>query len=102
MNTNVRPFDKVKDIINKTGLDISYYYDDLIFSDHSLFIIQFHDKDPEILKLFFNKDCEFDKKIKFKDILCKESEKLGFLMLDEGTFYITENPENREISIHYE
>lgn len=102
MNTRIRPFDIAKDIISLCGLDISYFYDDLIFSDHSLFIIQFDDENPEIFKLFFNRECVLNKKIKIKDKLYEEAEKRGINMRDEGTFFFTEDMKSLEISIHYE
>lgn len=102
MNTRIRPFDIAKDIINLCGLDISYFYDDLIFSDHSLFILQFDDENPERMKLYFNRDCEIDKKIKLKDNLYKEAKKRGINLMDEGNFHLKENPETKEITIYYE
>jgi len=102
MNKRLRPFDIAKDIISVCGLDISYFYDDLIFADHSLFIIQFDDNNPENFKLYFNKDCELDNKISIKDKLYEEAEKKGIQMRDEGTFFLTEDAESKEITIHYE
>lgn len=102
MNKRVRPFDIAKDIINLCGLDISYYYDNIIFADHSLFILQFDNKKTEIINLYFNRDCELSVKIKLKDKLYEEASKKGINMMDEGTFYLTENSDSKEISIHYE
>ncbi|QEN03852.1 hypothetical protein EW093_03760 [Thiospirochaeta perfilievii] len=102
MNTRFRPFDTAKDIINACGLDISYFYDDLIFSDHSLFILQFDDHRPEVIKLFFNRDCELDKKIEIKDKLYKEGLERGIALMDEGMFFLRDSHETGEISIYYE
>lgn len=102
MNKNVRPFNIVKDIINSCSLDISYFYDDLIFADHNVFILQFDDKHPEVLNLYFNTDCAFDVKINLKDNLYREAEDRGMIMQDCGKFFLEENQENKEITIHYE
>lgn len=102
MNKNVRPFNLVKDIINSCSLDISYFYDDLIFSDHNIFILQFDDNSPEVLNLYFNKDCEFDTKISLKDNLYREAEDRGIIMQDRGQFFLEEDQEKKEITIHYE
>ena len=102
MNNRYRPFDLAKDIINEAGLDISYLYDDLIFSDHSIFILQFDDKNPDLLKLYFNRECNLDNMLEIKNKLYAASEPRGMRMQDEGKFYLTENLENQEISIHYE
>lgn len=101
MNKRVRPFDLVKEMMNVCGVDISYFYDDLIFSDHSMFIIQFVDKSPELLKLYINRDMDHGKQVDMKDYLFREAEKRGFIMMDEGRYYLTDNPETQEVSIHY-
>ena len=102
MNKFVRPFDIVKDIINSCNLDISYFYDDLIFSDHNIFILQFDDRSPEVLNLYFNKECEFNTKISLKDNLYREAENRGMIMQDKGKFFLEEDQSKKEITIHYE
>ena len=98
MNTRKRPFDIAKDLINSCGLDISYYYDDLIFSSHSLLLLQFDNDNPEVLQLYFNKDCEADKEKSIKELLGKESKSRGIIIVDKGKFHLTENTETQEIT----
>ena len=56
MTIAFRPLAEVKMMLEETGNDISYAYDDLIFVEHTAFLIQFDDEKPENLKLYFNTD----------------------------------------------
>jgi hypothetical protein len=57
MNTTLRPLGKLREIVLATGLDISYAYDDLIFSENSVFILQFDEEVENRILLYFNYDC---------------------------------------------
>src|SRR5665647_3559267 len=49
--------DKVRFIIKEaTDLDVAYAYEDLVFSEHAIFIIQFGKK-PNSLICWFNNEC---------------------------------------------
>jgi hypothetical protein len=40
----MRDLEKIRFIINEaTGLDLAYAYDDLVFSEHGVFIVQFEE-----------------------------------------------------------
>lgn len=47
MKTN--PLGVVKNILERVGMDISFAYEDLIFLEHTGFLLQFSDNDKEIL-----------------------------------------------------
>jgi hypothetical protein len=53
----IRPLGKVRELVQSTGIDVTYAYDDLVFSEHSMFILRFDEKDVMKLYLHFNKDC---------------------------------------------
>ncbi|MCB2183131.1 MAG: hypothetical protein KQH63_13940 [Desulfobulbaceae bacterium] len=44
-----KPLGVLKDIVESMGMGISYAYEDLVFLEHSAFILQFTDNDHEIL-----------------------------------------------------
>ncbi len=53
-----RDLEKVRTIIDEaTGLEVSYAYDDLVFPDHTAFIIQFDDTKASHFFGYFHKDC---------------------------------------------
>jgi hypothetical protein len=53
-----RDLEKVRAIIAEaTSLEVAYAYDDLVFPDHTAFIIQFDDTNETNFFCYFNKDC---------------------------------------------
>jgi hypothetical protein len=50
--------DKVRFIIkDATALDVAYAYDDLVFSENAVFILQFCDGSDSAFNCYFNVDC---------------------------------------------
>ncbi len=52
-----KPLGKITAILADLGLEVTYAYDDLVFVQHSAFLLQFTDQ-PNVLKLFTNTDCD--------------------------------------------
>ena len=100
MNLQIRPLGKVRQIVESIGMDISYAYDDLVFSDHSLFIIQFFDKDPKVLYLHFNIECEQKEAVSVEKKLKLACTDAGFNLKRIGRFALRQldGDESLEIS----
>ncbi|MBN2530879.1 MAG: hypothetical protein JXR76_31120 [Deltaproteobacteria bacterium] len=65
-----RHLEKIRAIIKEaTDLDISYAYDDLVFPDHSAFLIQFDDSNPDHYFCYFHEDMNPDDKAKLTENL---------------------------------
>lgn len=54
--TEAKPLGKITAILADLGLEVTYAYDDLVFVQHSAFLLQFTDE-PNTLKLFANSEC---------------------------------------------
>jgi hypothetical protein len=53
-----RDLDKVKFIIkDAAALDVAYAYEDLVFSEDAVFIIQYHETNPNYFYCWFNIEC---------------------------------------------
>ncbi len=95
----VRPIGIVREIIESAGYSITYFYDDLVFADNNLFILQFDDQTDSKLNLYFNQDC--DKKIaqKIEEMLFKSAARESFSIENKGVYTISQkaNSENLEI-----
>lgn len=44
-------------IKDATNMEVAYAYDDLVFSEHGIFILQFHKQLPNTFLCWFNTDC---------------------------------------------
>ena len=99
MTIPFRPLSDVKMILEEAGTDITYAYDDLIFVDHTAFLLQFDDDKPSNLKIYFNIDIEKTEaeqtEIKLTPLLAKRKMKL----VKAGQFQLKQKEESEEIDI---
>ena len=95
-----RDLEKVRVIVKTaTDLDISYAYDDLVFPDHSAFIIQYDDNDVNNFFCFFHQDCiPGDKKKIFNDLknACNQQK---CTLMQKGSYFFKQKGE--EVEIHF-
>lgn len=85
-----RPLGKITALLAELELEVTYAYDDLVFVQHSAFILQFTD-DPGQLKLFINTECEPLESNKVAADLVLVFDKVGFTVLPVGRFFLTPN-----------
>jgi len=93
-----RDLENVRSIIKTaTDLDISYAYDDLVFPDHTAFMIQFDDNNVENYYCYFHQDCNNRSKDNIFSRLaevCKSNNKTVEL---KGIFNLKQKGEEVEI-----
>ena len=84
------------------GLDIAYAYEDLVFCEHGIFILQFIGESSQNLDCWFNKDCyENDRKTMF-DSLMKSAVLNGFELNYKGKFVMLQKENSEEIDLQFE
>lgn len=54
---HLRPLGTVREIVESAGMAVSYAYEDLIFLEHNGFLLQFTDKEQEVL-IHINEDAQ--------------------------------------------
>lgn len=93
-----RDLEKVRSIVKEaTGLDISYAYDDLVFPDHSAFLIRFDDKDAKKLYCHFHIDCIASDKLKILENLQIVSEENQLSLVPKESFNMEQMGEEVQI-----
>lgn len=93
-----RDLEKVRQIVlDATGLEISYAYDDLVFPENTVFIMQFDDADLNNLFVSFQEDCEDQARDNIILALQKECEKRDYGLTYNGTFLLDLKGENMDI-----
>lgn len=97
----LRPLGVATEIVQETGLDVTYAYEDLIFIEHNPFMIQFDDENSKNLKLFFNVDCEHDVAGKLEEQLKNAASQRGFTITTSGKFEMTQKEETEELDIRF-
>lgn len=96
---NERPLGKITALLAGLDLEVTYAYDDLVFVQHSAFILQFTD-DPVQLKLHINTECEPAEANHIAATLILEFDKAGFTVTPVGRFSITPN-EDQTLNIEF-
>jgi len=101
MKISFRPLGKVREIVEATGLDISYAYDDLVFSDHSVFILRFDMNIENKLYLYFNSECNSKEAGILETRLTTAGKIGGFEIQKAGLFVIDQLVDKEEIQIKF-
>lgn len=101
MTVPYRALGRVRNIFQATGLEISYAYDDLMFSDNSVFIVRFDENVENMLHLYFNEDCEKSEAERIEQIFMKASKNEGFSIGIKGLFSLQQSDGSEEISIKF-
>ncbi|WP_020589278.1 hypothetical protein [Desulfobacter curvatus] len=97
----LRPLGIAKEIIEETGLNVTYNYDDLVFIEHNPFLIQFDDDNSKNLNLFFNVDCEDQTVVKLEAQLKKAALQREFTITTSGKFQMKQKENTEEIDIEF-
>ena len=94
--------EKAKFIIkDATNLDVAYAYEDLVFSEHGIFILQFHKQLPNTFLCWFNKDCvESERYAMFKS-LTTTANLNQFKIVYKGKFEMSQPDSEQEIFIKF-
>jgi hypothetical protein len=94
--------EKVRFVLkDATGLDIAYAYQDLIFSEHALFIIQFDGTSSSRWNCWFNNDCTDSNRHTLFRSLTTSAILNGITLHYKGKFTLSQADEKEEISIHF-
>ncbi len=95
-----RPLEKVRTIIQDAiGLDIMYAYDDLVFVEHGVFLIQYDDENENNLICFPNKDFDLKNHGHQLDKLNKAFQANNFTVQFNGKFEMKQV--NEEIKLEF-
>lgn len=94
-----RPLGKITALLADLGLEVTYAYDDLVFVQHSAFILQFTD-DPEKLKLFINTECDPAEANDTAANIVLGFDKAGFDVTPVGRFFLTPN-EDQTLNVEF-
>ncbi|MBN2162607.1 MAG: hypothetical protein JXR25_10620 [Pontiellaceae bacterium] len=88
--TETRELGKITAILADLGLEVTYAYDDLVFVQHSAFLLQFTE-DPTVLKLFTNTECNPQEANSVASNVVLEFDKGGFTADPSGHYTISQN-----------
>jgi hypothetical protein len=88
-------------IKDATDLDVAYAYEDLVFSEHGIFILQFDKIRPETFICWFNKDCEEKKRHSLFKSLTNTALLNKIKLVYKGNFEMIQKDGEQEIDIKF-
>jgi len=93
--------EKVRFIIKDgSGLDIAYAYEDLVFSEHGIFIFQFDATSENTFYCWFNKDCIENDRIAILSSLIKSAILNKVCIIYKGKFELIQK-DDEQISVNF-
>lgn len=85
-----KPLGKITALLADCGLEVTYAYDDLVFVQHSAFLLQFTAA-PKSLKMFINTECDPATAADVQKQMLEAHAQSGFSLVPAGYFTISEN-----------
>lgn len=84
--------EKAKFIVKDAcGLDIAYAYEDLVFAEHGVFILQFQSENTDSMLCWFNTECNESDRIALFDSLCVSAKLNSTDLIYKGNFEMIQN-----------
>jgi hypothetical protein len=102
IESELYPLEKVRFIIKDAcGIDVAYAYDDLVFAEHGLIVVQFLDKSGDNLACWFNSEMQEIHQVKLMDSLIKTATLNKITLSYKGRFAMQQKPGSEEIDIEF-
>jgi hypothetical protein len=102
VNSQLYELEKVRFIIKDAcDIDVGYAYDDLVFAEHGLFLIQFLDQAATKLACWFNNEMPESQEIRMFDSLAKTASLNNAVITYKGRFMMKQKSGSEEINIEF-
>ena len=80
-----RPLGVISAMIEEMSLEVTYAYEDLVFISHNAFLLRMGEKGEQV-HLYFNQECEFDKRGEVLKIITELASTRDLVIIDSGTY----------------
>lgn len=101
MEIGARPLPQAEQIIEATGLKMTYPFDDLVFVEHNPFLLRFNDKNSKEIYIHFNVDCEESKKHELIRDMEVKACKIGMVATVDTNYALEQLDGSEEIQIKF-
>ena len=82
-----------------TGLEVTHAFEDLVFVEHSAFLIQFDATDLKQFICHFNEDCPVEDRVKLLNYLQTAATAEGLTCSEGQVFRLEQVPDKEEIRV---
>lgn len=101
MEANVYPLTDVHEAMAVIGYEPSYAYDDIVFSNDAIFILQFNKQNVKELTLVTNIDLEKKEEDRIRTNFPEAAKKKGFKVIQGKSFIMKQKEETEEIELAF-
>ena len=101
MSIIFRPLNTIHELMNQIGYEPGYVYDDLVFSNDAVFIIQFDKNSPGKVDLFINRDCIKSESDRIKEVFTIKALQKNIEVSYKGLFQLSSKEDTEEIDIAF-
>lgn len=84
-----------------TGLDIMYAYENLVFAEHGLYLVEVDVVNSKRLKCYFNTEFETSKRLLFLEKLMLTASLNDLIVENMGTFEMRQNPGGETFTLKF-
>lgn len=100
MDIPLRPLGLLTETVEEAGLNVTYAYDDLVFVQHNVYLLQFTET-ASMVKLYFNVKCEADKADEMEIALKTSANKRGLFIERSGRFEMRQKEDSEELEVEF-
>lgn len=105
--------EKAKDIIiteierirflfkDATGLDIMYAYENLVFAEHGIYLVEVDLENESKLNCYFNVEFSEKKRLIFLESLMRTAQLNKMIVINKGTFEMKQNDGEETLSLKF-
>jgi hypothetical protein len=98
----ITEIEKIRFLIqDATGLDIMYAYENLVFAEHGIYLIEVNIENKDKLNCYFNVDFEASKRLLFLEKLMRTASLNGMVIVNKGTFEMKQNADGQTFSLSF-
>ncbi len=100
MTIPFRPLGLLRRVIDTTGLEITYVYEDLLFIEHNAFLLQMGERGADV-RLYFNTESAVDRRQEIAFLLAEGGRNLGLHIERRGTFRMSQDEESEQFRLEF-
>ena len=97
----LRPLGLVKNLVETVGLDITYLYDDLVFIEHNVFLLEMGSRKGEEIFVWFNEESTAADWPQMLLRLQEEGRRYGLRLQEKGTYSLYDNGNGNGVDIRF-
>jgi len=95
-----RPLGLIKNMLDQLGLELTHCYEDLVFVQHSAFLLRMETRGQDV-SLFFNTEADPAQQEEIRQTLISAGKTQNLIISERGTFSLTANEDDQSLDLTF-